>query len=87
MLHRYPDGITGKDFYQKNIAEVPKGIKRYGMMQEGKEINYLIINDMRSPLYAINLGSIDLHPFLAKSSHIDHPEKHGHRSRSPLNQL
>lgn len=75
MLHRYPDGITGKDFYQKDINFThPEWIKTFPLKQEGSINNYLLINDLRSLLYAVNLGSIDLHPFLSHTDDLDHPD-------------
>jgi bifunctional non-homologous end joining protein LigD len=75
MLHRYPDGIEGKDFYQKDLNfNPPVGIKTFELMQEGKINNYLLINDVHSLLYAINLGSIDLHPFLSHTKTLQHPD-------------
>jgi bifunctional non-homologous end joining protein LigD len=75
MLHRYPDGIEGKDFYQKDLNfNPPDWIKTFELSQEGKINNYLIINDVKSLLYAINLGSIDLHPFLSHTTSLEHPD-------------
>jgi bifunctional non-homologous end joining protein LigD len=76
MLHRYPDGIEGKDFYQKNIEKLnpPAWIKTAAVQHEGKVNHYLMINDLKSLLYAINLGSIDLHPFHSKFNQLDSPD-------------
>lgn len=75
MLHRLPDGIEGKDFYQKDINfSHPEWIKTCPVQHEGKVDNYLLINDVRSLLYAVNLGSIDLHPFLSREDTLDKPD-------------
>lgn len=75
MLHRYPEGIEGKDFYQKDLNfNPPDWIKTFLLEQEGKINNYLLIDDVRSLLYAINLGSIDLHPFLSRIASLHHPD-------------
>lgn len=75
MLHRYPDGIEGKDFYQKDINfSHPDWIKTFPVQHEGKEDHYLLIGDLRSLLYAVNLGSIDLHPFMSQITSLDHPD-------------
>jgi bifunctional non-homologous end joining protein LigD len=75
MLHRYPDGIDGKDFYQKDLpASHPEWIKTVEIFQEGKPNHYLLIQDVQSLLYAVNLGSIDLHPFLSRFKKLDHPD-------------
>ncbi len=75
MLHRYPDGIAGKDFYQKDLNfTVPDGIETFSLTQEGKINHYLLINDLKSLLYAVNLGSIDLHPFLSHTETLANPD-------------
>ena len=75
MLHRFPDGINGKDFYQKDLNFThPEWIETFPLKQEGSINNYLLINDLKSLLYAVNLGSIDLHPFLSNTSNLDHPD-------------
>lgn len=75
MLHRYPDGIEGKEFYQKDINfSHPAWIKICPIKQEGEVNHYLLINDLRSLLYAVNLGSIDLHPFLAHCKNLKNPD-------------
>lgn len=75
MLHRYPDGIEGKDFYQKDIAfSHPEWVRTYPVQHEGKVDHYLLINDLRSLLYAVNLGSIDLHPFMSRYKTLDKPD-------------
>ncbi len=71
MLHRYPDGIDGKDFYQKNLpASHPEWIKTFEIPPN----HFLLIPDVQSLLYAVNLGSIDLHPFLSRCQDLKHPD-------------
>ncbi len=74
ILHRYPQGISGADFYQKNIDHAPQGIKTFPIKHHGKVDNYLLIDNVQSLLYAINLGSIDLHPFLARITALENPD-------------
>lgn len=75
MLHRYPDGIKGKDFYHKDINFThPEWLKTFPVKHEGTIANYMLIDDKRSLLYAVNLGSIDLHPFLSNISNLENPD-------------
>lgn len=74
-LHRYPDGIEGKEFYQKDLPPShPAWLKTCEIIQEGKINHYLLINDVNSLLYAVNLGSIDLHPFISKITSLSQPD-------------
>lgn len=75
ILHRFPEGIEGIDFYQKDINfSHPDWIKTYSLEQEGKVNHYLLIDDVRSLLFAVNLGSIDLHPFLSRCDRLEYPD-------------
>ncbi len=78
-LKRYPDGLTGKAFYEKDaprytpdwvhIAPVPR---RYG----GSDIRYVLVNDLPTLIWCANIASLELHPFLHcaaehRSAHLD----------------
>lgn len=74
VLQRFPEGIKGGHFYQKEIiAEHPSWIETFPIKHEERTINYLLIKDLPSLLYAVNLGSIEIHPFLAEKDHLDNP--------------
>lgn len=75
MLHRYPSGIAGKDFYQKDISALKnEWLETFPVQHEGKLDEYLSIHDLNSLLYAVNLGSIDLHPLLSRYDNLAHPD-------------
>lgn len=74
VLHRFPEGIHGEDFYQKDLTVYPKWIETYPLKHDNKMVHYLKIKDERSLLYAVNLGSIDIHPFLARIQNLDNPD-------------
>jgi bifunctional non-homologous end joining protein LigD len=71
---RYPDGIEGKFFYHKNVADrMPDWVKTVVVKEEGgEEVRYVVCNDRDTLLQLVNLGSIDLHPWLSRT---DEPEK------------
>ncbi|MCE5317682.1 MAG: non-homologous end-joining DNA ligase, partial [Parachlamydia sp.] len=74
-LYRLPNGIEEKGFFQKNIdRHAPSWISTIPI-QHGKEIiKYLTIPDKNSLLYAVNLGSIDLHPFNSHAPTLQNPD-------------
>lgn len=75
ILYRFPNGIEGKSFYQKNIDfPHPEKIKTFPIDHEGKTDNYLLINDKNSLLFAVNLGSIDIHPFMSRCKNLQYPD-------------
>lgn len=69
-LRRYPDGIEGVTFFQKNVTNAPG----WAETSKIKGVNYLVIEDARSLLYAVNLGCIELHPFLSRLKSLQKPD-------------
>jgi bifunctional non-homologous end joining protein LigD len=68
-LSRYPDGIKGKHFYQKNWnkkkPEFVNSVKLYS--ESAKRVtNYLICNNKETLLWLTNLGCIELHPWYSR---------------------
>lgn len=71
VLTRYPDGVDGKHFYQKNAPEFTPGwVERETI--DGTD--YFICNDCRTLLYVINSGAIPLHVWSARRGSLDRPD-------------
>ena len=76
-MNRYPDGIEGKSFYQKDAREfLPDWVETEPIPSEhrGEPINYLICNDRETLLFLANLGSIDLHPWMSRRGSLLSPD-------------
>src|ERR1700730_4594299 len=74
-LKRYPDGVEGFFFYEKKCPDHrPKWIKTTKVTKsEGGEINYCVINDLPSLVWAANLADLELHTFLHKAPSLNRP--------------
>jgi bifunctional non-homologous end joining protein LigD len=75
-LKRYPDGVKGEHFYEKNAPSfTPAWVKRFAIPSEtrGTPINYILINDLPTLLWSANLANLEIHPFLSKAPDIDVP--------------
>jgi bifunctional non-homologous end joining protein LigD len=74
-LKRYPDGVEGIFFYEKQCpAHRPKWVKTTKVAKsEGGQINYCVINDLPSLVWAANLADLELHTFLHKGPAILRP--------------
>jgi bifunctional non-homologous end joining protein LigD len=74
-LKRYPDGVEGIFFYEKECpAHRPKWVKTTKVAKsEGGQINYCVINDLPSLVWAANLADLELHTFLHKGPAIHRP--------------
>lgn len=68
-LSRYPNGINGKHFYQKNwdknMPEFVDSVKIYSDSAK-RFTNYLICNNKETLLWLANLGCIEIHPWYSR---------------------
>lgn len=77
VLTRYPDGIEGKSFFQKDAPDfVPTWIRteRIYSKDSEREIDYFIVNDAEQLRYIVNLGTIPLHLWSARLGSLDRPD-------------
>jgi bifunctional non-homologous end joining protein LigD len=76
VLTRYPDGIAGKSFFQKDApAFVPSWIRTEQMWtDEGREIAHFVCEDEDSLVYLVNLGTIPLHVWSARVRTLQQPD-------------
>ncbi len=76
VLDRYPDGIDGKNFFQKDAPNfVPSWVRTVPIDEgEGKRNNYLICDSVESLLYIINLGAIPLHVWSSRVDDLERPD-------------
>jgi bifunctional non-homologous end joining protein LigD len=77
VLRRYPNGIDGQAFFQKDSGkDAPEWIKTVAIESESKSkpIRYFVANDRASLLYLTNLGCIDHNPWSARTDDLEHPD-------------
>lgn len=75
VMKRYPDGIEGEFFYQKECPDyAPEWIKRVGIFHTEKKINYLTCEDTATLIWLANQGCIEIHAWLSQVSNIDCPD-------------
>ncbi|WP_395746105.1 non-homologous end-joining DNA ligase [Prosthecobacter sp.] len=68
-LKRYPDGVKGFFFYEKECPEHrPKWVKTTKVAKSEGMINYCIINDLPSLVWAANLANLEFHTFLHRKT-------------------
>ncbi len=76
-LKRYPDGVDGKFFYEKQAPiHRPPWLQTAPVWSHarGGEIDYCLLNDRASLVWAANLASLELHPFLHRAPRLTRPE-------------
>ena len=77
VLTRYPDGIDGEMFYQKDMpAWVPPWLRTTTLWSEHsqREIHYVMIDDADGLAYVANLGSIPIHAWASRSVSLEKPD-------------
>jgi bifunctional non-homologous end joining protein LigD len=77
VLRRYPDGIKGQAFFQKDLREgVPEWFKTVPIDSEkkGEAIHYATANDRASLLFLTGLGCIDHNPWSNRIDDFEHPD-------------
>ncbi|MEO0459324.1 MAG: DNA ligase D [Myxococcota bacterium] len=77
VLTRYPDGITGKSFFQKDAPEwTPQWVQRVRMWSEHAErdIDYFVVDSVESLTYLANSAAIPLHVWASRIERLGLPD-------------
>lgn len=75
-LHRFPEGINGLRFYQKNVETHPEWVKTEKVWSEstGEYINYVVCNDEETLIYLANLGCIEMNVWSSSIPKLEKPD-------------
>lgn len=74
ILKRFPDGVTGKFFFQHDVDEVPDYVETYTTEAPGHTVDYAVCDNRATLLYLANLGVIPLHPWHSTVQDPEHPD-------------
>ena len=84
-LKRYPDGVDGKFFYEKQCPShrpdwvrtesvLARGEGRFGKPSKGpRNIDFCVVDELATLVWVANLASLELHTSLAPAAEIDQP--------------
>jgi bifunctional non-homologous end joining protein LigD len=81
-LKRYPNGINGQFFFQKEAeGKVPEWVRLEPIFSETRhleqrqdKIHYIICNDRATLVYLANLACIDQNPWMSRIGSLDNPD-------------
>ena len=77
-MRRQPNGIADEGFFQKDVdtSHLPSYIKTEPLYSESndKNINYIIGKDAATLLYMVNLGCIEINPWLSSYKKPENPD-------------
>ena len=69
-LKRYPNGVEGQYFYEKNCpSHAPEWVRK----ERIGEIDYCICDDLPTLVWLANLADLELHPSLSPARDMEHP--------------
>jgi bifunctional non-homologous end joining protein LigD len=77
VLRRYPDGVEGKAFFQKEAPSyLPEWIETTTVYSDERRGNmrYILANNRATILYLTNLGCIDHNPWSSRAESQDYPD-------------
>jgi len=77
VLTRFPDGIDGKSFFQKDAPKfVPDWIRLERMWSDesNREITYFVADNLEALLYIANMGTIPLHLWASRVGTLERPD-------------
>ena len=75
-MHRYPEGVRGPRFWQKACPDHhPEWIPTAPVWSEDKQANieFCVVNELPALLWAVNIGSIELHTSLHRRDDLHRP--------------
>lgn len=73
-LVRFPDGIYGEKFFQKNRPEwAPEWIEQVALGDE-KKIDYILATEEATLVWLANLACLELHQFHSHKPRYEHPD-------------
>ena len=73
-LKRYPDGVDGQFFYEKNCpSHRPPWVQTASVWTglQGKTIHYCLLEDLPTLAWVANLAGLELHPSLGSVPHLE----------------
>ncbi|HEX6559413.1 MAG TPA: DNA ligase D, partial [Longimicrobiales bacterium] len=77
VMTRYPDGITGKSFFQKDAPSyAPEWLRRESVWSEDsqRDLNYFVCDEEAALLYIANMGTIPLHIWASRIGSLEQPD-------------
>src|SRR5215213_11496269 len=77
-MKRMPDGVNGPFFYEKTApSHTPDWIARCPVQSEDSKdgvIGYMMVQDLATLLFVVNLGAIEMHPLHSRCPSIESPD-------------
>ncbi|MBS3900452.1 MAG: non-homologous end-joining DNA ligase [Dethiobacter sp.] len=74
-FQRFPEGIHGKRFYQKNVPSfAPDWIRTFPIPSKERNIDYIVVSNLETLVYIANLACLEIHPWHSRVKSILNPD-------------
>jgi bifunctional non-homologous end joining protein LigD len=74
-MERYPSGIAGKGFFQKNVSKgFPEWLERVEVPKKDGAVHYPLVDDTRSLLWVVNQNCITPHVWTSRAPSLHYPD-------------
>jgi bifunctional non-homologous end joining protein LigD len=74
-MHRFPDGLRGEDWVQKNVpAYFPDWIERMTVPKRGGEVTHPVIDDAATLVYLVGQATITPHVWTSRVDRLERPD-------------
>jgi bifunctional non-homologous end joining protein LigD len=75
-LVRFPDGLGGQRFFQKNTPSYfPGWIRRVTVPKEGGQVEHVVCDKPATLVYLANQACIEIHEFTSRADKLDAPDQ------------
>lgn len=75
-MRRYPDGIRGDGFYQRDVpAHFPDWIRTVAVPKDEGEVTHVVCDDAATIVYLADQACITPHVFLGTVDDLEHPDR------------
>jgi bifunctional non-homologous end joining protein LigD len=73
---RYPDGLDGQRFFQKNVPSYfPDWIRRVRVGKAGGQVEHAVCDKPATLVYLANQACIEIHAFTSRADKLDRPDQ------------
>jgi len=75
VLRRYPNGVQDDGFFMKQApAHRPAWVETVAIRQRSRRADFVLVQDLPTLLWVVNLGCIDLNPWHARADDLERPD-------------
>ena len=76
-LQRFPDGIEGEEFYQKNPPKgMPEWVRTVSCRYpSGRRHAQIVVDEVATPVWAVQMNTVTFHPWPVRTADNDNPDE------------